>query len=449
MKSINPFTGKLIRDYKESSDLEVKEILKQSEWAFEDWKKISIAKRSDILVELGNNLEKNKNQYASLITEEMGKPVKESIAEIDKCLWVCDFYAKNAVQFLADEIIQTDASESFISNDPLGTILAIMPWNFPFWQVIRFAAPTLTAGNTVLLKHAGNVSGCSLALQELFELSGYPKGCFQSVLANHEQIELMIENDTVKAVTLTGSENAGRKIAATAAKELKKSVLELGGNNACIIWEDADLDTYIDTMVKARMQNSGQSCIAAKRFIVMENIYDEFLEKFTQKVKELKSGDPKNMDTDIGTLARKDLAEELKEQVDKSLEKGATVHLGNTIDGTFYEPTIILNVEPGMPLFDEEIFGPVAAIIKVTSRSESIKMASDSKYGLGTMLFTQDVAEAKRSINTISDGAFFINEMVKSDPRLPFGGTKSSGFGRELSREGILEFVNKKTVYIN
>ncbi|WP_238934515.1 NAD-dependent succinate-semialdehyde dehydrogenase [Aurantibacter crassamenti] len=448
IKSINPYNGKLIKEYELHTPKEVSQKLKSASTSFEQWKLKPISERTKLLNTVGNQLKQNKNKYAALITNEMGKPIKQSIAEIEKCIWVCNFYAHNAEQFLADEIIETDAQESFISYDPIGCVLAIMPWNFPFWQVIRFAAPTVTAGNTIILKHAANVTGCALAIQELFELAGYPQGCFQSILVNHEQIETIIENDTIKAVTLTGSDAAGRKVAATAAKNLKKTVLELGGNNACIVWDDADLDKYINIMVNARMQNAGQSCIAAKRFIVMDKVYDAFLEKYTNSVTSLKSGNPENMDTDIATLARKDLAEKVKEQVEKTLQKGAKVHVGNSRDGAYYEPTIITDVKAGMPLFDEEVFGPVAAIIKVKTREESLKVASDSKFGLGTMLFTEDIDAARRSIGKISDGAFFINELVKSDPRLPFGGTKNSGYGRELSKEGILEFVNKKTVYI-
>jgi succinate-semialdehyde dehydrogenase/glutarate-semialdehyde dehydrogenase len=323
-----------------------------------------------------------------------------------------------------------------------------MPWNYPFWQVIRFVAPTLTAGNTALLKHAENVTGCSLALEQLFLDAGYPKGCFQSIVAGHEAIETLISNDDIKAVTLTGSEKAGKAIAKIAGQNLKKTVLELGGNNACIVWEDADLKMHMDTMVTARMQNTGQSCIAAKRFIVCEEIYDSFLEQFTEKVKSLKTGDPMDDKTYIGVMAREDLADSLQEQIDASIKKGAKIILGNERNGTYFAPTILTHVTPDMPVFKQETFGPVAAIIKAKDRKEAIAMAANSRFGLGSMLFTQDIAAATRVISEIPDGAFFINEMVKSDPRLPFGGTKASGYGRELSKEGILEFVNKKTVYI-
>ena len=447
-KSINPYSGDVIKEYKAHSKAQVKDILHKSEEVFRDWKNVELSERSELIRKVGELLEERKTEYGKLITDEMGKPIAESIAEIEKCAWLCEFYAVNAEDFLSDELIDTEAQESFISYDPLGCILAVMPWNYPFWQVMRFAAPTLTAGNVGLLKHASNVSGCAMALQELFIDAGYPEGCFQTLLTDHEVIEDLIAHKTVKAVTLTGSTKAGQAIASVAGKNLKKTVLELGGSNACIVWEDADLDQYIDVMVKARMQNTGQSCIAAKQFIVVEDIYDRFMDIFTAKIKALKNGDPAEQDTEVGVMAREDLAEELYTQVEKSIKKGAKVVLGNTRDKAFYEPTVITNVKPGMTVFDEEIFGPVAAVIKAKNREESIELANHTDFGLGTMLFTESIDDALQLTGEIEDGAFFINELVKSDPRLPFGGTKGSGYGRELSREGILEFVNKKTVYI-
>ena len=378
----------------------------------------------------------------------MGKPITESTSEIEKCMYLCDFYAENASILLADDIIETDAKESFISYDPLGCILGIMPWNFPFWQAFRFAVPTLTAGNTVVLKHASNVTGCALTIEKIFEEAGYPKGCFSTLIANHDTIENIIKNDVIKAVSLTGSEKAGRAIAKIAGEQLKPTVLELGGNNACVILNDANLDEHLNTIVKARMQNTGQSCIAAKRFIVEADIYDKFLNKFTEQVKTLKIGDPLLDDTKIGTLARKDLADTLEEQIEASVAKGAKVHYGNTRNNTYYQPTILTEVTQDMPVFTEETFGPIAAIIKVSDKNEAYKLVSNTKFGLGTMIFTEAVEEARHKIVDIEDGAFFINDMVKSDPRLPFGGTKNSGYGRELSREGILAFTNKKTVYV-
>lgn len=446
--SKNPFTGETGKEYELDTPNSISEKLKLNKKIAGDWSRLPIEERCKLLKKVAGLLMDRKEEYAKLMTSEMGKPISQGIAEIEKCAWVCDFYAFNAEDLLADELIDTEADESFISYDPLGCILAVMPWNFPFWQVIRFAAPTLTAGNTGILKHAMNVPGCAKALQTLFEDAGYPKGCFQSVLAGHTEIEELIGNDQIKAVTLTGSEKAGRRIAEVAGGHLKKTVLELGGNNACIVFEDADLDKYLETMVMARMQNTGQSCIAAKRFIVCADIYDEFVDRFTKRVQKLKTGDPSAAETYIGTLAREDLAQTLKDQVDRSLKIGGKLVMGNTMNGAYFEPTIITDVVPGMPVFDEETFGPVAAIVKAKDRQHALALASDSNYGLGTMLFTEDTDATYSLISEIPDGAFFVNDMVKSDPRLPFGGTKASGYGRELSREGILEFVNKKTVYI-
>ncbi len=443
-----PFTGETIKEYSPHTDDKIDSILLRADEVFSEWKTTSVEERTKLLHRLAEVLNTNKDMYANLITQEMGKPYKESVAEIEKCIWLIDFYEKNADGFLSDALIETEAKESFISYDPLGCILAIMPWNYPFWQVFRFAVPTLTAGNTALLKHANNVTGCALAIQDIFEAAGYPLGCFQTILASHEQIEEIIKNDVVKAISLTGSEKAGRIIAKTAGQNLKKTVLELGGNNACVILNDANLDKYMETIVTSRMQNTGQSCIAAKRFIVVEEIYDQFLEKFKNEVASLKFGDPLDPKTEIATMAREDLAKEVERQMLESIEKGAEVDMGGTRDKAYFEPTILVNVQPGMPAFDEEIFGPLAAITKAKNKDHAIELAITSRFGLGTMIFTENTEDARKLIGKIPDGALFINELVKSDPRLPFGGTKLSGYGRELSKEGILEFVNKKTVYI-
>lgn len=449
LKSINPFTGKTLETYNLFTDSAVNTALDKAQEAFLEWKLLDIEDRTELLEEITALLEKNKQQYSELMSNEMGKPISQSIAEIEKCMTLCEFYHTNADDLLADEVIETEAYESFISYDPLGIILGIMPWNYPFWQVLRFAIPTLMAGNTVLLKHAANVSGCALIIENLFKAAGFPEGCFQTLLVNHTQIETIIEDPRVKAVSLTGSEKAGRTIAAIAGKNLKKCVLELGGNNACIILKDADLETHIDTIVNARMQNTGQSCIAAKRFIVEAPIYDKFLELFTTKVEALKQGNPLDTDTQITVLARPDLADILEKQVNDSVEKGAKVITGHIKKSAYFQPTIITNSAPGMPVFDEETFGPVAAITKVNNADEAYQMASNTLLGLGAMVFTEDIDDALDRISDIEDGAFFINSLVKSDVRLPFGGTKNSGYGRELSREGILEFTNKKTVYAN
>ena len=445
----NPYTQKDLKTYSLISDKELKQKLDLAEEQFQNWKSLQIKDRSKLLSNVAELLVERKEAYAKLMTQEMGKPITQGIAEIEKCAWVCDFYAKNADDFLADQLIDADTYESFISYDPLGVILAIMPWNYPFWQVMRFAAPTLMAGNTALLKHASSTTQCAIEIEKLFEDAGFPKGCFQTLLVSHSQIETIMSNDIVKAVSLTGSEAAGRKVAEIAGKNLKKAVLELGGNNACMVLKDADLDKYMDTMAWARMQNAGQSCIAAKRFIVVEDIYDEFLSKFKSKVESYIVGNPTDSRTEIATMASVDLAKEVEEQVKKSLDRGAKVVYGNKRDHALYEPTILENVTIDMPVFKEEVFGPVAAIIKVRNEDEAYKMASNSRFGLGSMVFTEHTEKAKKRIGEIEDGAFFINELVKSDPRLPFGGTKASGYGRELSKEGILEFVNVKTVYIN
>lgn len=446
--TVNPYNQQQLHTYSLISEEELQSKIQESQSAFKAWQGVSIKKRCKKLKALAELLLERKTEYATLITQEMGKPISQSVAEIEKCAWLCEFYTKNSEDFLADQLIKTEAHESFISYDPLGVILGIMPWNYPFWQVLRFAVPTLMAGNTVLLKHSSNVTGCSLAIDELFKDSSFDAGCFQTLLIDHHQVEVVISNPCVKAISLTGSEAAGRAVAQTSGKYLKKTVLELGGNNACIILKDADLDKHIKTIVWARMQNAGQSCIAAKRFIIVQDIYDTFVEQFKKEIESLSIGDPNHPEVEFATMAREDLAQEVKKQVANSIKMGAKLLVGNSRKKAFYEPTIITDVRPGMPLFDEEVFGPVAAFIKVQNREEAFELASKSKYGLGTMVFTKNIKKVFKSIGQIEDGAYFINDLVKSDPRLPFGGTKLSGYGRELSKEGIMEFVNKKTVYI-
>ncbi len=390
----------------------------------------------------------NEEEYAKMITLEMGKPLSESKSEVNKCAWVCDYYAENAPRFLADESITTDASQSFVRHDPIGGVLAIMPWNFPFWQVFRYAAPTLTAGNTGLLKHAANVFGCAQQIEDVFVKAGYPSYVFQHLIVHHDQTERIIEHKGVQAVTLTGSEKAGSAVAEIAGRHIKKTVLELGGSNAFIVWEDADIDQAVKTATNARMMNCGQSCIAAKRFILLEGIYDEFVMKFTDAVKKLKSGDPLEDTTNIGPLARVDLADQLNKQVNESIKKGAKLLLGGHQDGCYHEPTILGDVVPGMAAFDQETFGPLAAMIKAKDINHAFELSEKSKYGLGVTVCTKNTEKALKYVERVSDGAYFINELVKSDPRLPFGGTKKSGYGRELAKDGIMEFVNRKTVYV-
>ncbi|MEX2351341.1 MAG: NAD-dependent succinate-semialdehyde dehydrogenase [Balneolaceae bacterium] len=447
-KSINPYNGKELASYKEHTEKEVNAILEKSNLAFESWRDVPVQERCNILMSAAVLLRKNVDEYARTMTLEMGKPISEAKGEINKCAWVCEFYAENAERFLADELIETDASESFVSHDPIGTVLAIMPWNFPFWQVFRFVAPALAAGNTGLLKHAPNVFGCATHIEELLLEAGVPDGVFQNLFIHHDNTEQIISSDLVKAVTLTGSERAGKSVGALAGKYLKKSVLELGGNNAFIVLEDADMDRAVKMGIRARMLNGGQSCIAAKRFILVGDAHDRFLPAFIKGVESIKRGDPADESTEIGPLARKDLADQLQEQLHKSVELGAKIETGGKQDNAFHEPTVLSGVNPGMPAFDEETFGPLAAMIRANDVEEAFDLAANSRYGLGVSLFTSDIKNARRYIGKVPDGAFFINELVKSDPRLPFGGTGHSGYGRELSREGIHEFVNKKTVFI-
>jgi len=447
--SINPFNGKPLGTYRCHTTQEVEIILKKASDVSTSWAKTPVTSRAKLIARAGQVLKANLEDYASMITLEMGKPIKEARSEVNKCAWVCDYYAEYAETFLASENIDAETYKSYVRHDPIGTVLAIMPWNFPFWQVFRFAAPTLTAGNTGILKHAPNVFGCAAQIEQIFIKAGFPQNVFQNLVVHHDQIADVIASDTIKAVTLTGSERAGQAVAELAGRHLKKSVLELGGNNAFIVWKDADIDRTIKTALTARMLNCGQSCIAAKRFILVEDIYDEFVEKFTIAIRDLKSGDPMDEDTQIGPLARKDLAESLNKQIKKSIELGAQIVLGGEMSGSFHSPTILGEVLPGMPAFDEETFGPLAAMIRAKDESEAFILSEKSKYGLGVTVCTKDIDKAISYAGSVSDGAYFINELVKSDPRLPFGGTKRSGFGRELSKDGMMEFVNRKTIFVN
>ena len=446
--SVNPYNGEQVGEYQALSDKELDQKLNKSGEAFKEWSQKPLSHRTGLITKAGQILKENLEEYAQMITSEMGKPISESRAEVNKCAWVCDYYAENAEAFLASEEVKTDASKSFVRHDPIGTVFAVMPWNFPFWQVFRFAAPTLTAGNTGLLKHAPNVFGCAEKIKEIFTKAGYPEGVFQNLIVHHDQTEKIIAHDAIKAVTLTGSEMAGSAVAQIAGKYIKKSLLELGGNNSFIVLEDADIDQAVKTAVSARMLNCGQSCIAAKRFILMESIHDEFVGKFTKAVKNLKAGDTKDNATQVGPLARKDLADQLNKQVKDSISQGASLLVGGEQDNCFHEPTILGNVKPGMTAFDEETFGPLAAIIKVRDIDEAFELSERSKFGLGVSVFTRDTAKAVEYASRVTDGAYFVNELVKSDPRLPFGGNKRSGYGRELAKDGMMEFVNKKVVYV-
>jgi succinate-semialdehyde dehydrogenase/glutarate-semialdehyde dehydrogenase len=431
---------------------EVNRILDLTNSAFEEWKDTSFDHRSRLMMKAADVLRKNEEEYSKLMTLEMGKPIAQSRAEVDKCAWVCEYYAENAEKFLVDELIETDATKSFVTFQPLGIVLAVMPWNFPFWQVFRFAAPGLMAGNAGILKHASNVSSCALAIEEVFKESGFPENLFRTILVPSSQMEEVIKNKNIKAVTLTGSVPAGKAVAKTAGSVLKKTVMELGGSDPYVILEDADLEMAADTCVTARLINGGQSCIAAKRFIVVEEVYDSFEKLFIEKMKSKKMGDPFDESNYIGPQASVPLRDELHQQVEKSIKLGAKLLLGGKIpeiNGAYYPPTILSNVKKGMPAFDEELFGPVAVLIKAKDETEAIDIANDSIFGLGAAVFTKDIKRGEKiAKEKLQAGCCFVNAFVKSDPRLPFGGIKESGYGRELSSFGIREFVNIKTVYI-
>ncbi|MCH8012140.1 MAG: NAD-dependent succinate-semialdehyde dehydrogenase [Candidatus Marinimicrobia bacterium] len=450
--AINPATGELIKEYPELTPDEVQEAINKSNLAFQSWRKVKVYDRAKLMKKAAQVLRDKANEYGELMALEMGKPIKEGRAEVEKCAWVCDYYAENTEKFLQHEFISTDASKSFVTFQPLGVILAVMPWNFPFWQVFRFAAPSLMAGNSGILKHASNVPGCALAIEEVFKEAGFPEYVFKSLLIGSRQVNAVIENPHVKAITLTGSTPAGRAVAGKAGELLKKTVLELGGSDPYIILEDADLEAAVTACVTSRLINAGQSCIAAKRFIVVKSLLPQFEELYYERMKSAKMGDPMDESTEVGPQARHDLRDELHEQVKKSIDMGATCLLGGKIppgEGAFYPPTILTGVKKGMPAYDEELFGPVAAIIPVSDEEEAIHVANDSIFGLGAAVFTGDESKGERiATEQLEAGCCFVNAFVRSDPRLPFGGIKESGYGRELSHYGIKEFVNVKTVYI-
>ena len=447
--SKNPYTGEVIEEFKEYTKEEINNAIKKADDRYKTWRKVSFSEKSKLLKNAAKELRDNKQSYAEDITQEMGKPITQALAEIEKCAWVCEYYAENAENHLAREIIETDAQKSYVSYEPIGIVLAIMPWNYPFWQVFRFAAPALMAGNIGLLKHASNVMRSANNIQKVFERAGFPDGCFQNLVISSSKIEDILKDKRVKAVTLTGSKPAGSAVAATAGSEIKKSVLELGGSNALVVFKDANIAEAVKTCVQARFQNTGQSCIAGKRLLLHERIAEEFMEEFVKQVKELKSGDTMDEDTFIGTLAREDLAEDLEKQIQDSVKQGAKIVLGGKRDKAYFEPTIITNVKKGMPVFDQETFGPAMAVSTFKEDQEAIDLVNYSDFGLGVSIFTEDFTFAEKIVPAFEDGAVFVNELVKSDPRLPFGGTKISGYGRELSSHGIQEFVNRKTVYFN
>jgi succinate-semialdehyde dehydrogenase/glutarate-semialdehyde dehydrogenase len=452
LASINPLTGELLREYEEHSEQVVEDKLQLASKTFREYRKLPFGKRAQMMNRAAEILEGRKDNFARLMTQEMGKLLRAAIQEVEKCAFGCRYFSENAERFLADEEAKTSAKRSFVRYQPLGPVLAIMPWNFPFWQVFRFAAPSLMAGNVAVLKHASNVPQCALAIEEIFREAGFAEGVFQTLLIGSDRVNKVIEHDRVTAVTLTGSVGAGSKVAAAAGKEIKKTVLELGGSDPFIVMPSTDLDRAVGTAVQARVINNGQSCIAAKRFIVHDRIAEQFEQKFVERVASLKVGDPMDPATDVGPLATADGLRTLQEQVNKTVQMGAIVLTGGkriNRQGNFFEPTVLANIPAGSPAIEDELFGPVASLFRANGMNEALRIANESQYGLGATAWTNDEAEREMFIDQIESGMAFINGMVASDPRIPFGGIKHSGYGRELSYHGIREFVNVKTVSIH
>ena len=450
--SINPTTGKEIASYEIHNEQKVERAMKQSRKTFDEWRLLPFSKRAVVLKNIAKEIRKEKDRLVKLAVMEMGKPISQGYYEVEKCAATLEFYANHGAKFLADEIVKTDARKSYVSYQPLGVILAIMPWNFPYWQVFRAMAPTTMAGNVIILKHASNVSGCAMAIEKLILKAGAPKGLLQTLLIPSSRVEKLIDDPRIAAVTLTGSTAAGSKVAEAAGRNLKKQVLELGGSDAYVILADADLNIAVEIAVRGRLVNSGQSCIAAKRFVVVKEVYKEFVERYTEQMKKATYGDPMDEKSRIGPMARIDLRDQLHEQVLRSVEKGAKILCGGFIPdgpGAFYPPTVLTKVKKGMPAYDDELFGPVAAIIEAKDEKDAIRIANDSIYGLGAGIISKNRAKAEQlAAEELQAGSCFVNDFVHSDPHLPFGGTKQSGYGRELGSFGIHEFVNIKTVYV-
>ena len=452
LQSINPTDGSLIHEYPEATEAEVAESLAGAAEAFESWRQTSFDERAAILRRAAAALRERRPGLARLMALEMGKPLAQGLAETDKCAGVCDFYADQAERLLAPEAAATEASKSYVAFEPLGAVLAVMPWNFPFWQVFRFAAPALMAGNVGLLKHASNVTGCALAIEEILHAAGVPRAAFRALLVPSSRVARLIEAPQVAAVTLTGSTPAGRAVAAGAGACLKKSVLELGGSDPYVVLEDADVDAAAEACAASRLINGGQSCIAAKRFIVVEPVLRAFEQRLVERMQARRMGDPLDAATAVGPQARRDLRDELQLQVGASIARGARVRLGCVVPegpGAFYPPSVLTGVAPGMPAFDEELFGPVAAVVAAKGETDAIRLANHTAFGLGAAVFTRDLARGERiARHELRAGSCFVNAFVRSDPRLPFGGIRESGYGRELGAFGIREFVNVKTVYV-
>ena len=452
MQTIDPATGRKIGSYPEFSLSKIDGILTRAEKSFQLWRRLSFKERGLMMTKAADILRTNKDQYAKLMAREMGKPLTQGQGEIEKCAFVCDFYAEHAEYFLTPEPVRTEASKSFVTYEPLGTVLAVMPWNFPFWQVFRCAAPTLMAGNAVVLKHASNVCGSALAIEKIFNEAGFPPALFSNVFTPSSKVKDLIEHPLIQAVSLTGSTGAGKSVASHAGAVLKKAVLELGGSDPYIILEDADVDSAVEICVNSRLINAGQSCISAKRFIVVASIFNEFEERFIDQMQMQRIGSPLEDGINLGPMARQDLRDQLHGQVRRSIKQGAKLLLGGAIPlgpGAFYPPTVLTKVCPGMAAYQEELFGPVASLIKVADEQEAIRTANDTVFGLGAAVFTRNVKRGERiATEELQAGCCFVNDSVKSDPRLPFGGIKQSGYGRELAESGIREFVNVKTIYI-
>jgi succinate-semialdehyde dehydrogenase/glutarate-semialdehyde dehydrogenase len=452
MQSMNPATGEIVDSYPETSAEEVGRIVRAAHEAFLSWRRTPYSERAVPMRRAAAVLRERSREYARLMAVEMGKPVKDGVAEVEKCAGACDFYAENAERFLAREEIATEARSSFVTFNPLGVVLAVMPWNFPFWQVFRFAAPGLMAGNAAVLKHASNVPGCALAIEDVFRRAGFPEDLFRTLMIGSGSVEAVIADPLVRAATLTGSGPAGRAVARKAGELLKKTVLELGGSDPYLVLEDADVELAARVCAKGRLVNGGQSCIAAKRFLVVEPVRERFERLLVERMRAVKMGDPLDEATEMGPQARRELRDELHRQVEDSVARGARLLTGGTVPdgpGAFYPPTVLTDVRKGMPAFDEETFGPVAAVVPVADEEAAIAAANDSVFGLGGAVITRDVARGERiAADRIESGCVFVNESVRSDARLPFGGVKESGYGRELSAFGIREFVNVKTVYV-
>ena len=454
--SINPATGEQLQTFEPLTQPQLDDKLQRAHETFQTYRRTTFAERAAMMLRAAEILESEKKDFARVMTHEMGKPINSAVQETEKCAWVCRYYAENAETHLADELIKTNATKSFVRFQPLGVVLAVMPWNFPFWQVFRFAAPGLMAGNVGLLKHSSNVPQCALAIEDIFGRAGFPKGAFQTLLIGSDLVETILEDPRVAAATLTGSEPAGRSVASIAGKQIKKTVLELGGSDPFIVMPSADLEAAVTTAVKARTINNGQSCIAAKRFIVHGQIYVEFEKRFVEQMQNLRVGDPMSESTDIGPLATEQILKDIEEQVQVSVAAGAKILTGgqkfkaegDLARGNFYEPTVLVDIPKGSPAYQDEIFGPVASLFRVANIDQAIELANATSFGLGSAAWTKDEAEQERFIGELEAGSVFINGMVASDPRLPFGGIKHSGYGRELGEFGIREFVNVKTVWI-